>query len=333
MIVAFTLAVLALQSAEDSALRTARIRLTGPLQKVVFDGGEAGSTRVACDLRAGEELVREVPFPVRPGSALPTPVDVTEGSCEVLGWSDTARTRVARRLWRRPRAVPVERPVQLPLATLLLCLGGTTLIFALRKRASLALSTAAAFGVGGFFLALSESPRAPGSILVLEGDLEAGVWARVRSSRSFAERVDWQRIDRLEVRPVETPLAVDVDLKSREGEVSVLAPGALLHELSAATDLDAETLTSRANALGDFDLVWVRDAGGAWSARLPWKRGRDLPSRGSRASSLAPPGWLASGLPQGIPVIVGRLAGGGQSASGREGEECWVRATGLATGD
>ena len=49
--------------------------------------------------------------------------------------------------------------------------------------------------------------------------------------------------------------------------------------------------------------TWLREDG-AWTARGPWPVGHPLP--GPREAP-PPPGWLEAGLPQGVPILLGRV--------------------------
>jgi hypothetical protein len=60
------------------------------------------------------------------------------------------------------------------------------------------------------------------------------------------------------------------------------------------------------NGWTDLSECWVREDG-AWTFRGAWGRGKELPPP---AGGPPPPGWLAAGLPQGVGVLLGRLAAG-----------------------
>jgi hypothetical protein len=61
-------------------------------------------------------------------------------------------------------------------------------------------------------------------------------------------------------------------------------------------------------------------AHGRWEALRPWPEASTAGLDDERGDAASPPGWLASGLPQGPDVLLGRL----------EGEPAtWVRITGF----
>ncbi|MEZ6017319.1 MAG: hypothetical protein R3F49_19555 [Planctomycetota bacterium] len=93
-------------------------------------------------------------------------------------------------------------------------------------------------------------------------------------------------------------------------------------------------LQPEVNTLCDLAEVFVREASGAWSRRGSWALGGALPGGG--AEGVAPPGWLAVGLPQGVRVLVARLAPGawagpepgvpqGTQAGAAQDPERWLR--------
>ncbi len=90
------------------------------------------------------------------------------------------------------------------------------------------------------------------------------------------------------------------------------------------------------NSWCELAEVWVREPGGAWTGHGEWKIGEPLPADIGQRGRMAP-GWLASGLPQGTGILLGRLAPGCFQGTGPDttwvqsrGEQTtWIRLTGF----
>ena len=74
------------------------------------------------------------------------------------------------------------------------------------------------------------------------------------------------------------------------------------------------------NAWGPMEASWVRLGAGSWRHMGPWAEGAVWPP--GAGSDGAPPGWLASGLPQGPVLWIGRRESAGLPE--------WVRVVGFA---
>lgn len=108
--------------------------------------------------------------------------------------------------------------------------------------------------------------------------------------------------------------------------------GAWVVERTAPAGL--RLLREEVNTWGDLDEVFLRGADGAWARRGRWGLGEALPAAPAeaptqaraqaRAQGTAPPGWLAAGLPQGVRVLVARLA------PGTWGGEAWTPPAGAS---
>jgi hypothetical protein len=86
-------------------------------------------------------------------------------------------------------------------------------------------------------------------------------------------------------------------------------------------DLGDRVFRREGNHARPLEETWLRE-GGEWTARGPWLLNEPFPAvRGGPA----PPGWLVAGLPQGVPVLLGRA-----SPTARASDEAvWVRETGF----
>jgi hypothetical protein len=308
--------------------RWADVEVSGPVRDLVVSLGSAGEARLAGELLPGERQRIAVPLPVRDASAAVAPQigwnpsagadpeSAGRGSARFLGYrEDRASARIedlppGLRARTRPPIGPVEprlRAASLALLPACLVVG-----LLLRRRSGAALLFAVSGSAAVLFLGWPRGAQPGRKLVVLETDADSGAglevtatWERARApqaeledcvveSSNDAARVVWTR-----------PLG-------SAGEWTATAHGSALWLLRAFAR----------GAGGDRALAetWLREDG-EWTARGPWRPGQPLPPP---VPGPPPPGWLAAGLPQGIPVLVGRAADG----SG-PGEELWVRETGF----
>lgn len=325
------------------------LRLVGPLESaaVVTD---VGRTDWAQPLLPGETRRLRLPVPARSplGAdglarvALPELLVDGEppapGGSRLEGWSAEQPAALVERLppglFARPLPPVAERRRRAGEGGLLLLVTAFVLgLFLRRRRWSgpllAALSAAVLLGVSW-----REGGPAP-PVVVLEGDLERDLWLEVRVAQ-----------DRLAGPTVSLAVQPERDLQFSCGPVPgaateapielARAPGAALiarRRLGSLAPGNAPRLGLARNALGDFEACSLRSPDGRWTALGAWERDAPFPSPGRSAleagtppetpesalsSSAAPPGWLATGLPPGRWVLVGRL-----------GDGRWVRATGF----
>ena len=298
-----TLAARVASGAEDRA-RLGEVELVGPLSDVVLDLGPAGETRLEGALFPGELRRVTVPLPARDRATPPAPlvrwqaVDDPSGrggSARFLGWREPETdpyAAVAPGLRVRPRP-PAERTASRAPAGLALALAAA-LAAGLGWRRRPALAAAAALAGVALVAALAPRPAGPARwrLALLEGDLASERWLAIEAA-----------VDRLAVAP-------------EAGDLRVEARGARIWRVRTTTPGE-RVARAAGNALGeDLAEAWVRD-GGAWTARGTWAAGEPLPAPRPGPD---PPGWLASGLPHGTGVLLGRLAGSSPS---------WVRISGF----
>ncbi|MEX1025539.1 MAG: hypothetical protein WD226_10740 [Planctomycetota bacterium] len=286
--------------AGDARAWPVEVELRGPLEGVEFDLGPAGSARIVGRLVPGERRTVELPLPLAlPFGTGEVPVPALEpvvdgaGSARVLGWAPARELDdLPAGLSRRPRP-PAPSSAPPPRAPALLA-GLALVLVAWRgpRRVGPAIALVGA-PLLAWWVAGTEPAVAPRT--VIEVDLAAGKALRVSA---WGRHAHWRGRARVEAEPPGAPLEIVLDLQGREPEqrARVVGRGHLVV-------LRAQALTSRgdlAERLGvAFEQRWTRAADGAW-------RGPGTP-----------PGWLVAGLPQGVPLTVGRTETGD-----------WVRASG-----
>ena len=307
----------------------AELTLEGPAAPLTLGAGAAGATLVDTELFAGELLSRPIPVPLLSplGEAGLTPATLPTPPAG-LTWS---RSQPALELSRRyrpflNRTLPMPGPSRsraTPAALLLL--GAAALVALSLRRRPLALAALSLAGaVGLFALTLREVPPHSTATL-LEVDVPRALAAEVLVARGVLE------LERpevwLEARPEDARLEFVYEPVARRLTARASdPPGATLRALRAA---EVPAISPAANDWRDLAEVWTRNAGGGWSVHGPWPAGRELSAPRTQgvagsapgvAPSQGPPGWLASGLPPGRGILVGRI---------RDPEASfWVRITG-----
>jgi hypothetical protein len=327
-----TLLVSALLVRGESRCALAEVVLEGPCAAVELDLGRAGSTRVEGPLAAGERRTRLVPLPVF-GEAprlvpdvrvLPLASGEDAGAARFAGWHEDGGLSAALPHGLRARALPpVAAPQTRARPAEVLLLAGAFLLAVLRPRRAawvLAVSLAAAPAL----YALAGAGRAPRSgtasaVRVFEGDAASGRWLQVDAAAGGLA-VSPRGLDtahpgfELECEPARRPLRWSVPLDAAAPWAVTDAEGRRTTRLVRRGELlTTRGLTRAANAWGDLEQVWLRDAEGGWASLGAWREGAPLPER---APGVAPPGWLASGLPQGVEVLLARLAPGAFAGEG-----------------
>lgn len=326
--------------AQDDRLSWLALELEGPLEGVRVVPARGGATELSLvpALRAGERAALEVPVPLVTAldrqHAPPPTLEILgarpgEGDAREVGWQvapeEALWRRVPRGLWSRPRPAPAAgRPLPSKAALLAAAALGAAVLLVGRRRpvpaGLLALGGAALLGT-----ALGPRPalERPIAVLELARSSERALWIQVAEGRIAPP--PGARVLRLEVDPPGTAITLEAQAAPGESRAgwSARARGArlALHlegPPGAAADLDPEE-----NRLGRAAGAWRRSADGTWTWLGPWEVGSPLPEHGPQlpggAAPPAPPGWLVSGLPQGVGALVAAL----EPAPG-EGER-WVR--------
>ena len=300
-----------------TGVRVAEVDVVGPVSGLVVNSGAAGESRFARAFEAGEKLRIAGPVPVEDAEAPVAPAlrwtreesfdagSIARGSARFAGWrEDRAAAAIAALppgLLARPRpplGAPDVRASPAELALLPACF---VLGLALRRRRG----ASAAVGVLGAAVVLALGwPRAaatPSTATVLECAAESD--AALEVAASFG-RVEVPLSD-FETCVVEIPDARTrvVWSEIETDEWSASAAGASIVRLRPF-DLGGKRWTRERNAAFPLAETWVREEG-TWTARGPWPAGGSIPE--PRAGP-PPPGWLQAGLPQGIPILLGRVA-------------------------
>lgn len=302
-------------SAPQQTLCSVELELDGPTVGVEL-GPASLPSRVQVALVAGERRRVRVPF-IRPlaqeGLAAP---QVLSGALD----SDALEgVRVPGRFEDLPMALrlrslpPIESRLPRPLPIHMAWLGAALLVvLGLRRRPAAALLAGA--GAGLLLLVLpAGAGGGPSFVRVLEGDGESGRWLEVRGA---ADRLELGAQERgwLEVQPADRP----AELRTREERGAlrseIVALGATVH---LRRERVAPVRPTRDGSGGyRFLRVWLREPGAGWQERGAWSGDGPLPP--ARPEGGDPPGWLAAGLPQGVPILVGEL-------ESLEGEPSWLR--------
>ncbi len=314
------IAILAAATLAGIGVRIAEVDVVGPSNGLVLDSGAAGESRFARTFEAGERLRIAGPVPVEDAEAPLAPLvrwtreesfedgSIARGSARFAGWrEDRAADSIAalppglRARTRPPLEAPDVRASPAVLALLPACF---VLALAMRRRRA----AAPAIGVLGAAVVIGIGwPRgaAPASAAaVLECDAESEAALEVAASLGNVELP----LADLESSVVEIPEARGrvVWTQSDPDLWSASAPGASIVVLRRV-DLGGKTWTRERNSALALAETWVREEG-TWTARGAWAASAPLPPPVTGGSPIPPPGWLQAGLPQGIPILLGRIA-------------------------
>lgn len=328
-----TLAVVAIgllvaaQPVQGNRLRFGSVVLAGPLEHAALTTEDGSRTCIDGVLRAGERRVLRAPFAAGRTSPAREPQVVDGGAGVVFeSWEPDSPGPLAAlpgALRARVRPPVAAGEVRVPLPVWAILVGAFWAGLGLRRKPYVALvvGLAGALGTSWLLARLARPTGAP--VRVLEG-LASGVpWLRVDAGTGELRLSEGS--ERLETEPAWAPLEFAVTLGGDAGErVSARAPeGTALYAL-AALEPGERAFEARGNTWGALVESWVRSPSGEWSAHGRWARGTPLPA--PAAAGTAPPGWLASGLPQGTGVLIGRLAPG---SFGEGDGPTWVRSSGF----
>jgi hypothetical protein len=328
-------AVLAIGAALPSAISSGRIavaeiELKGPFDGATLELSGQGRTRIEGRLLAAEARVLSVPVPESASGIRLEPrvrldrdagdLDARSGRVRFVRWRDEESSPapgVPPGLLARPRP-PLSSADPAASGGMLACLAASLVIgLALRKKPYAAL----AFGVASGVLAFALGPRTPEAgaqrVKVEEGDAQSSIWLEVEAARERISAGAGDEPFRLETRPEDARIECRVAL-DRTASWEIAAKRALLYKLTPFSPGD-RSFTRDANRWSDLDATWVREEG-SWTARGAWSRGERLPDA---IRDDEPPGWLVSGLPQGVPVLLGRVR------SSRSESPIFVRVSGF----
>jgi hypothetical protein len=301
-------------SAAQSRLSWARYELQGPMSAPALELAPGSRTELEGALLAGERLERVLPVVV--GALGPHALEPRwswsgdpdhQGRARFLGWvaaADERWGRVPPGLRARPRP-PVQPADTTPPVALFWLLGASalaSLALARRGRFAPALPALGACALA-WWLGAGSAAGAAQTWIVLEGQEGEAAWVELRAG--WAELALPAEAEPLQLAsdPEEAPISVATSL-ARPGDLRLSARGAALFA-ARVLEPGPGRIGADGQDCADFERVWWR-AEGEWSFRGAWKRGLPLPGA---ASGEPPPGWLASGLPQGPRVCLGYAGG------------------------
>jgi hypothetical protein len=203
-----------------------------------------------------------------------------------------------------------EADVRVSRAAFVVLAVGFVLAIAVRKRPVVGIAIALVGGVGTRWLVAPPSLDAANHVTLCDGDVGTNAWLRVDAGFGEVVVPDGLADFELAVEPVGSAVVWHVPLDSR-GTRRATAVGARLY-LSSVLEVGDASLSRERNALTTFAQCWTRDDG-AWSSRGTWPIGTALPEilpasalAALDAQTSAPPGWLATGLPQGLGFAIAR---------------------------
>ncbi len=294
------------RASAQSRIAFAEFELQGPAAGLVLDAGLAGTTRLEGTLSAGETGRFLVPIPTSPGAPPLEPrVTTATGAVRFLGWRepDARLATLPSALRARPAPAASSTRVRVrPSVLLVLAAAGIAGLW-LRRSPRAALAVGIVGTAIAFALARASLDRDAPAVEVLDGIAGSPTWQRARGARDAL------------VLPARTP---SFELRTEPNGVALAItlpfdPAALPRATATRARLVAtwpepwpeDALERGANHLVVLDEVWVREEGN-WTARGPWPLGAPL---GPPRPGSDPPGWLIDGLPQGVAVVVGRVAG------------------------
>jgi hypothetical protein len=332
----------------QSRVSLAEVDIEGPLSEVVLDLGTAGSTRIVGELVAGES--RRILVPLAPRSDAdritptirirPEPMGLApdlepRGRARFLGWQNRASPLDALSigLRERPRPAVAESSASLSRATPFALLAAAIVVLALRRRPVLALASSVVASAALVLVVHRPDAEASTAVVLVDGDVDSDRWRRVDAAFARIEVPADVGAFELWVEPAGAPVFWRVPLDWSWGGSSggsssgtggtaraeVASPGARLFLVSTLPG-GAALFSRERNQDAALDRAWLREEG-TWTWRGPWPLSAALTAALPRAGpDTAPPSWLASGLPQGVAVLVGRVAGSGNT---------WMRIAGL----
>jgi len=315
-----------------------RVELVGPLEGATLTLGRSGSTELTAHLLAGESRRVVLPFPGRPLDGEPPVITSRPESGRVtfLGWEGPAEwTPAFSRLSRRTRPPVGDSALRAGWPALALVGAAAFLVLSARRRPRVALGLGLA---AALVVALAERAGpdpTPSRVRVLESD--GRDWLLVEGAAASLACPSTSTLS-LECAPTGAPLVWGVEVKRDGVNWEARSPGGRLWRLGRL-DPGGRHLSGAANTWGTLEQVFTRSTSGTWTDRGAWTLGDPLPQPvPTHGVGPAPPGWLASGLPQGREVLVGRLASGtwagGASAGGESNpQSVWVRLVGFETSE
>lgn len=325
---------------KNSRAWLAEVEIEGPIADIVLDMGASGETRLVGALVAGETRRLSVPLPARAESERFTPAirsaplaDVhaeAQGAVRFVRWleppaSDVERLPPGLRARARP---PVARSAAAPSTAALLALAALGLTaLGLAERARIALLVAVPGAAALWWFEPVRSSESAAHVILVEGDSTSPTWLEVEAACDRLEIVPPIGAAQIEVWPQGARLVWRVPLEGGNA-FQVFGREVQIYRLSAFEPGDRH-VDRRRNHWAAMAETWVREAG-EWRAHGSWPLDLALPPAlddGGKNGGDAPPGWLASGLPQGPTILVARMSPGGGVPSGGGADSVYLRLT------
>jgi hypothetical protein len=294
----------------------AEVALEGPLGGVVLDMGAGGETRLVGALLSGETRRLVVPLPARTESERFTPsIHVTplagftadeRGAVRFVRWLEPAGAGIESlppglRARARP---PVSRDVVRPSTAALLALAAVGVaILGLAERARAALFAALAGSAAIAWISPVRASEFEAHVALVEADAASTPWLDVEAAADELELAPPLDFVSIEVWPPASRLVWRMSLDP-EPTLDVSGRDVRLYRLALFDPGDARIDRTK-NDFAPLRESWVRE-GGEWRSHGAWPLGEPLPPALDPPSD-GPPGWLASGLPQGPAILIGRI--------------------------
>ena len=306
MITSICLALLLFTPEVERGYRPASVHFSGPLNEVVFHIDGADVTHFVGALVAGEERELIIPFPELASRREPKARIIGSGQVEFRGWLESeALPTLPGRLSHRTRPPVAAAAARIPTVALLLLLGSTILALSLRRRPWGALTASVALGLAAGVLTARDGAGGRMMERLVEGDSREEFWIQIETARGEIA-CGTSLPAKVEISPAGNPVRWTVRLgPDGEPRYSIKASAATL-SLVRKLPGTAALFDRQRNDFAELEECWIRAETGGFKAHGPWKLGLSLPAPQETGSS--PPGWLASGLPQGVPVLLGRMA-------------------------
>ncbi|MBL8860351.1 MAG: hypothetical protein JNL28_17710 [Planctomycetes bacterium] len=313
--------------AAQNRARFADVELVGPVRGVVLTIPGGGETRIEGELERGETRVVSVPVPAQASTNAPPLVsfdeplalDETPGRARFLGWRGGLSPLADLSPGLRARARPAleETPLAISSAALVVLLTALVVTLALKRRPWLALVAGVVASAALYPLVAKPAEVGAARVTLIDGDTAQDSWRRIDAARD--EIVVPRDVHEFELwtEPADALVTWFAPL-ANENEWRARARGARLFLASRCAGAGL-TLARTGNGYAPLDSVWLREEG-EWRASSAWELDAPLP-QGRPAG--APPGWLASHLPQGVPILIARECGG-PARTAR-----WIRLSGL----
>lgn len=314
-------AVLVQSAPTPPRVALARVEVSGPSRGVESRWPGAGSARIEFvePLTDGERVTVTMAVP-RAQPRVPDSVwrqalaqSLGAEGATFLDWAEQpVFAALDPELAARPLPEWLTRAPRAPWSALFVIGASLAIVLARRRQWWICAGVAVAASASVVLLVRGESAGAAARLRWVEARFDAppsSPWLALESRRGRFDGLDPSQ-GRLELRPEVEAIACTTRIAGRDVQepprVDVVAPGAVW-TFSRAFVPSSRRLSRDVNALGSFDVAWLRESDGRWTELGPWALGDELPAGGAGE----PPGWLVPPLPMGVSVFIGRLSTAG----------------------